>query len=192
MRPCHSTARIKRSAARGAALGLVLLVSAACTMNGASTPFGGIGFREARYQEISALREFRACRDEAMELDTQARSSGSPGRYLASANLFEKCESELGPETSGLATDERMRAYGLSIQNYIKAGEVAKARENLERYRAAFPKNDLYYTDGSSFIATMEVLLGQVEPWELGEYAALNVSQALKSEMRRVRYWKHK
>ena len=35
-------------------------------------------------------------------------------------------------------------------------------------------------------------LLGQAEPWTFGEFAALNVNPSLKSEMRRMRYWKRK
>jgi len=83
-----------------------------------------------------------------------------------------------------------MRAYALSIQNYIKGGETAKAAKNLERFRKAYPNQDLYLKGDVSFIETMQVLLGQRETWEYGRFATLNVSDELKSEMRRVRYWK--
>jgi hypothetical protein len=36
----------------------------------------------------------------------------------------------------------------------------------------------------------MQVLLGQRETTEYGQFSALNISGSLKSEMRRVRYWK--
>lgn len=191
MTPSHRMIRSVRRPLKGLALGAALFGVAACTTSG-TQPFEGIGFREARFEEVSAMRDYRKCRDQALELDRQARTSGSTGQYLTSAQILEKCEAELGPNGNGIAVEERMRAYALSVQNNIKGGDVEQAQKNLQRFKAAFPKNDLYYSDGSSFIATMETLLGQVEPWRYDEYAALNVNGAFKSEMRRIQYWKRK
>ena len=83
-----------------------------------------------------------------------------------------------------------MRAYGLTIQNYLKGGDAVAARRNLDRFRQAFPDSDLYYADGSSYIATMEVLLDQRDTKEFGQFAVLNVSGSLKDEMRRMHHWK--
>jgi len=175
----------------------LIIAAAAVTTLGACTLYGpppsdgsGIGFREARFNEIAAMREYRACRDEALDLDRQARATGNAGRYLASARLIEKCESTVGPDVNGIAEDERVRAYALSIQNYIRGGDLESARNNLQTFQAAFPGKDLYYTDGSSFIDTTRVLLGQVESHDLGPYSTLNVNDDLKTEMRRVAYWR--
>ncbi|HIJ44101.1 MAG: hypothetical protein V1253_00855 [Alphaproteobacteria bacterium] len=175
---------------RGIALSAALLTVSACNLNTQTNAMEGIGFREARFQEISAMREYRQCRDDGVELDTKARSSGSAGQYLASARLLEKCETELGQEAANLAVDERMRAYALGIQNYIKGGNLETAARNLERFKKAFTGKDLYFTSGASFIETMESILGQKRPHEFGDLAALNVSYELKNEMRRIRYWK--
>jgi hypothetical protein len=139
---------------------------------------------------MTAIREYRSCRDEALKLDTQARQSGNIGRYLASAGLLEKCETELGSGGADVAVDERTRAYALSIQNYLKGGDVTKASANLEEFKQAFPGKDLYYADGSSFIETMEVLLAKKEVES--RYAWLNVSENLKKEMRRKSHWTRK
>ncbi len=163
----------------------------ACSMTPSLPDFDSITFREERYQDLSAMRGFQSCRDEAVDLDTQARTSGDPARYLASARLLERCGSDLGPDASTVSDDERMRAYALTVQNYLKGGDAGSARRNLERFKQAFPDRDLYYPDGSSFRETMEVLLGQRDPTDFGQYATLNVSSALKDEMRRVEYWKH-
>lgn len=178
------------AAVKGLAAGLSLVVLGACSMSQPEFPVEGIDFREARFDEVSAMRDFRGCRDEALALDEQARTSGDTARYLASARLLERCESELGPEVAGVSKEERMRAYGLTIQNYIKGGDSASARANLDRFKQAFPNKDLYYPDGSSFRETMEVLLGQRDTLEFGQFATLNVSGELKDEMRRVDYWK--
>lgn len=166
------------------------LAASACTLTAEGTPAEGIGFREARFAEISAIRDWRACRDEALDLDRQARKEAAPARYLASAKLLEKCEADLGGEAAKVALDERMRAYALSVQNNLKGGDVPRARENLARFRQAFPDSDLYYADGSSFIDTMEILLGLKDRSALAQFAVLNVGDELKAELRRAHYWK--
>ena len=94
-----------KQTARAASLALALGVLGGCVMNGASTggPDSGIGFREARFAEIAAMREYRSCRDEALALDRQARKSGSAAQYLRSAKLIASCDSALGPEMAGIA-----------------------------------------------------------------------------------------
>lgn len=171
--------------------GAVLLSAAACnTLYDRSQPSAeGIGYRDARYQEVAAMREFRDCRDQAVALDDQARQSHSAGQYLASARLLDKCEADLGPEVAGIASEERMRAYGLSIQNYVKGGDMVSARANYESFQQAFPDQDLYYPDGTSFLETMGSLLGRQKETGFGQFSTLNVNRELKDEMRRVTYW---
>ena len=170
------------------ALGMALL-AAACNPVTTAQQHEGIGFRQARYAEISAMRGYRQCRDDALALDGQARAEGSPARYLASARLLDKCEAEVGPEAAGVAVDERMRAYAVGIQNHFKGGDVARARSNLETFKATFGGADLYFADGSSFVESMETLLGLRDRKAVGQFSVANVSADLKSELRRVRYW---
>jgi hypothetical protein len=183
---------VRRIALKGVALTAALLTLSACNLNPQTNPMDGIGFREARFQEISDMREYRQCRDEGVELDAKARSSGSAGQYLASAKLLEKCETEVGQDAASLAVDERMRAYALGIQNYIKGGDLETASRNLARFKEAFAGKDLYFTSGASFTETMESILGQKRPGVIADLASLNVNNELKSEMRRMRYWKRK
>lgn len=189
-KPSPMKAGLKRLG-RAAAGGAVLLSVAACnTLYDRDQPAAeGIGYRDARYQEIAAMREFRDCRDQAIELDEQARASHSAGQYLASARLLEKCEASLGPEARDIAVEERMRAYGLGIQNYIKGGDMVSAQANFEAFQQAFPNRDLYYPDGTSFLETMSTLLGRQERTDYGRFSTLNVNRELKDEMRRVTYW---
>jgi hypothetical protein len=190
MKTIVSKSAVRRLAPRGVALTAAMLALAACNLNGQVNPMEGIGFRDARFEEISAAREYRSCIGDAIELDEQARASGNTGRYLASAQLLEKCEAQMGPEMSGVNEDERIRAYALSVQNYLKGGDIEHAANNFEKYQEAFPGKDLYFADGSSFIQTMKLLLGQKAAPSYGQFAALNVNDELKAEMRRVRYWK--
>jgi hypothetical protein len=188
MKKYFDTKFTKALAQRVGAFTTVLLVSA-CAMN-SPDPFEGIGFREQRSKALDAMREYRNCRDDAMEMDVQARKSGDAGRYIASARLLEKCESSLSREAAEVGLDERVRFYALSIQNYLKGGDVESARANLEKLKKAFPDTDLYYPDGSSFIETIDVLLGQKDVREYGRLATLNVNSSIKDEVRRSRHWK--
>ena len=191
MAKTHSNATVRARLAAVPALLLATLAVTACSTQPKLPDFGSIDFRETRYQDVAALRDFRDCRDQAVELDSQARASGDPARYLSSAELLERCERDLGPDASVVPEDERMRAHGLGIQNFIKGGDAGAARRRLERFKELYPGRDLYYADGSSFRTTMEVLLGHHEERDFGRYSMLNVSTALKGEMRRIQYWKH-
>lgn len=191
MAKTHSNATVRARLAAVPALLLAMLAVTACSTQPKLPDFGSIDFRETRYQDVAALRDFRDCRDQAVELDSQARASGDPARYLSSAELLERCDHDLGPDVAVVPEDERMRAHGLGIQNYIKGGDAGAARHRLERFKQLYPGKDLYYADGSSFRTTMEVLLGHHEERDFGRYSMLNVSTALKGEMRRIQYWKH-
>lgn len=185
-------ASVLRRAAHGAALATAIGFLGACTtsyMGGSAAE--GIGFREARNAELASIQNYRACRDEAVTLSVQAREAASPARYLASAHVLEGCEADLGTAAAQIAQEERMRAYALGIQNYLKGGDLSAARTNLESFQSAFPGQDLYLADGSSFIATMEVLLGIRDRANLAEITVANVSEPLKGEIRRARYWTH-
>ena len=144
---------------------------------------------EARFAEISAMRDYRQCQEEGLTLDRQARTDRSGARYLAAARMLEGCEARVGPEGAHLARDERMRSYALSVQDYFKGGNVAKARANLLTFKKSFSGSDLYYADGSSFVETMEILLGLRDRMAVGEFSVANVSGELKAELRRARYW---
>lgn len=149
----------------------------------------GIGFREARFNEMSAVRDWQSCRDEAMGLDRQAHDEASSARYLAAAALLEKCESGVSGDAK-VSADERVRSYALAVQDYIKGGDIPKARETLSKLKAAFPGSDLYYANGASFISTMEFLVGERDRTAVGVLDITNVDDDFKSEMRRAQYWK--
>lgn len=149
----------------------------------------GIGFREARFREIEAMRDWRACRDEGQTLDRQARSSGEPSRYLATAAALERCEADLGAEGAGIAVEERMRAYGLTIQARLKGGDLSGVRTGLDRFREAFPDRDLIFDDGTSFLQTMETLLAAGGEHPRRPRRSANVSSALGDEIARVIRW---
>jgi len=187
-----ATTRTRGRFAAAAGLAVAVLALGACNMNGTANPLDTAGFREARYQEIEKIRAFRACRDEALDLDAQARTRASAGAYLTSAQVLERCEADLGEAAGSVGHDERMRLQALAVVNYIRGGNIDAARRGFDAFRAKFPDNDLYFADGASFTATVEVLLGRAEPISFGTFAALNVNDDVQSEMRRLHHWKNK
>ncbi|MEG3638243.1 hypothetical protein [Magnetococcus sp. PR-3] len=178
--------------------GRVVLLLALAGLSGCATPSmpmgtlaptEGLGFRESRFAALEALQKYRQCKQEAMTLDRAARSSGEAARYLASARLFEQCETRLPPGSAEIATEERMRAYAVGILNYVKAGDLEKAHVNLDKFRRTFKDKDLYLKGGSSFVDSMEILLRRTDPDQFPRYSLLNVDASLKDEMRRLNHW---
>ena len=169
--------------------GLMFALAGCQTNGGSGFAKEGIGYREARFAEITALRGYRSCAEEAQALGVKSRETRSPSRYLASAKLIERCETELGSDGAGLAPEERMRKYALAIHNYVRGGDLKRAHETFERFQTAFPNQDLYYADGSSFVDTTRALLGQASDQEIARFSMLNINRALKAELRRISYW---
>ncbi len=173
---------------------ITILIFAVLSISGCETVSGnssaGIGFREARFAEMAAMRDYRSCRDQALVFDTKARTTGSKARYLASARFLEKCEKQIGREIGGVDNQERMQAYALSIQNYFKGGDLQQARTKYKTFKKAFPDQDLYYPNGSSFSETLEILLGLKDEHQIGNLSTANISMAIKADLRRARYWK--
>ena len=60
----------------------------------------------------------------------------------------------------------------------------------LDKLKATFPRTDLYYANGASFIDTMEFLTGQRDRTAVGAIGVANVDDEFKAELRRAQYWK--
>ena len=152
----------------------------------------GIGFRQARFQEIQTMSDYRACVDDALRAAEQAKTSGQVGGHRASAKIFERCEADLGSGGIQLAREERMRNYALGILNYLKAGDVKKVQANVEIFKKVFDGYDLYLPNGASFIDTLTFLTAKHDDAPSPQVMALmNVSPKLRAEIQRVQYWKH-
>jgi hypothetical protein len=195
LRPHHTPSKPLRSGRRSktvlALLGATMALSA-CTTNllSQSASREGIDYRASRNTEIMAAREWRDCRDRAMALDSQARTSASAAKYAASARALQKCEAGL-QDVAVIDERDRMQANALAVQNHLKSGDVVAARKALDGFKSAFAGRDLFYPDGSSFVSTMDVLVSLKPKHAVGNWSVANVSDAVKAEIRRINYWKH-
>ena len=186
------TATQQRIGLRASTVGLTLMALTACNMNGTTNPGADLEFRQERFDEVMRIESFQACKSEALGLDQQARSRDSAGAYLTSAKVMEKCETELAGSTRGIPEDDRMRLSALSTVNYLKGGDAEQARRSLDTFKANFPGQDLYFSDGASFIETAELLMGRYQVVGFGEFTMMNVNTDVKNEMRRLTHWTKK
>ena len=81
-----------------------------------------------------------------------------------------------------------MQNYALSIQNYLKAGNLKLASNNLGKFKNKFSK-DLIYSDGSSFIENMDTVLDFSNEKNGLDIAIKNSNKKIKSELKRAWYW---
>ena len=177
---------------KSAVLGGALLALTACNMNQTANPLPDTSFREARFEQMQKLTEFQGCRDQGLQLDSQARARGAAPAFLTSAQVLDKCVTSLGSAAKAVPANERMRLQALSVVNYFKGGDIEMARRQFDRFKTTWPEHDLYFSGGTSFIATAEALLGRTEPKTFGQFMALNGTDDVKSEMRRLNHWKNK
>ena len=84
-----------------------------------------------------------------------------------------------------------MKNFALTIQNYIKAGNLIQASINFNEFKNIFNK-DLIYQDGSSFIENIKTLLAHNNQNVSLEFALVNNSKIVKSELKRINYWSKK
>jgi len=83
-----------------------------------------------------------------------------------------------------------MQIHALAIVNLLKSGELNQAQYELSRFIKKHPYADLMLADGSSFVDSMNLLLGEVPLKLAAKNSLLNAHVALKSELRRQQYWK--
>lgn len=134
---------------------------------------------------MAAYADFNGCKEEGLALDASAREQGSPAQYLAAANTLDQCLQEADGYRDVIPQHERMQVHALTVLDYIKGGDAAKARLQLRAFTLAYPNKDLFFDDYTSFVDSMSVLLAE----DTGHDGTPNINKNLKSEMNRNRYW---
>ena len=154
------------------------------TMSGSAA---AVDYRYERFADIQVKANYDACRKTAFALDKAAGADAS--RFLASANKFESCELMLGDSGSIIDQEMRLKAIAMGVQNFIKGGDLAKARTMLEQFERVADGTDLLYADSTSFFASMHVLLNAPHNKNALQLASQNARSEIKDEIRRAWYW---
>jgi hypothetical protein len=143
--------------------------------------------REAREVSVEYFAEYQACKEQALSLDASAREQKSPAQYATAARILDRCAAE-GEQAGSVPSEELMQLRALSVLTYIKAGEIETAKDQFLVFRNRYAGHDLYFSDNTSYIDTIDVLLwtGVTKP---SEASVLNARSEVLSEERRRRYW---
>ena len=140
--------------------------------------------------QAKLTRDYQKCIDDGRKLDILAfqDSTNSKSLYHKSAKILTKCHSIIINNKHFVTQENEMKNFALGIQNFVKSGNLIKAKENLKIFKNTFDK-DLMYPDGSSFISNMELLVNYKD--QKGElYLAMtNANKKLKNELKRSWYW---
>lgn len=169
---------------------LVLLIPtalSACQPLTLSNSSSAVDYRYERFQDIQLKADYDDCRKTAFTLDKGAGADSS--RLLASAEKFESCELMLGKSGKVIDRDMRLKGIAMGVQNYIKGGNLSKARTMLDQFEHIAEGDDLLYPDSTSFVASMRVLLNANGEKSAIRLATFNAKSELKDEIRRAWYW---
>ena len=152
-----------------------------------------IANRVAYINQANLTRNYQKCIDDGRKLDVLASQdlTNSKSLYHKSAQILSKCHSIIINNKHFVTKENEMKNFALGIQNFVKSGNLNKARENLKLFKNTFDK-DLMYSDGSSFISNMDLLVNYKEPKGELNLAMINANKKLKNELKRSWYWSKK
>ena len=160
------------------------------TMQMSKSKNAAIENRVASINQANLTRNYQKCIDDGRKLDVLASQDATNGKslYHKSAQILTKCHSIINNKSHFVTQENEMKNFALGIQNFVKSGNLNKAKENLKIFKNIFDK-DLMYPDGSSFISNMELLVNYKD--QKGElYLAMtNANKKLKNELKRSWYW---
>lgn len=141
----------------------------------------------------SSLRSYDKCIEDGKSFDNLAstKNEGADSLYNKSAKILNDCDFLIQDNPYMVNETERMKNAALSIQNYIKAGNLVQASLNFKKFQNTFNK-DLIYRDGSSFTENVESILSHKDQNVSGTFALINNSKIIRSELKRINYWSKK
>ena len=141
----------------------------------------------------STLRSYNQCIDDGKSFDSLAatKNEEAASLYNKSAKILHDCDFIIRNNLYMVEENERMKNSALSIQNYIKAGNLIQASLNFKDFQNNFDK-DLTYRDGSSFVENIQTILTHNSPNKSVTFALVNNSRSIRKELKRINYWSKK
>ena len=138
----------------------------------------------------NTLRTYNKCIDDGKSFDILAASKKeeADSLYNKSAKILNDCDALIQNNIYIVNETQRMKVAALSIQNYIKAGNIVQASMNFQKFQNTF-STDLIYKNGSSFIENVESILAHNDTNTSGKFALINNSKVIRSELNRINYW---
>ncbi|MDN4501395.1 hypothetical protein QX776_03240 [Alteromonadaceae bacterium BrNp21-10] len=127
------------------------------------------------------------CEVDALAMAEHASSTASSSQFLSSANQLQQCADSYTRGQNN-KSEEAMRLMAASTFNYIKGGDVQRAKQQLNTFTSQFPRQDLYFSDYTSFLDTATALLDS-SSLTFDEFSKLNINPRLRGEIKRKQYW---
>ena len=143
--------------------------------------------------QASLTRDYQKCVEDGKKIDHLASLDmvNSKSLFYKSANILTKCEEMITNNNHLVSEENQMKNFALSIQNFLKSGNISQARLKLKVFKNKFNK-DLMYPDGSDFISNIEILVNYQEPKKELNLAMVNANKKIKNELKRAWYWSKK
>ena len=138
----------------------------------------------------ASLRSYDECIIEGKKFDSLAaiNKDKALSLYDKSAKILTDCDYLIQNHTFLINENDRMKNIALSIQNFLKAGNLNNALKNLKEFDNIFDK-DLIYADGSSFVENIKSLLNHNNNKKSFDLELINNSKIIKTELKRIKHW---
>jgi hypothetical protein len=131
--------------------------------------------------------EFNQCQTHVLDMDTSAKKNQSLAQYLTAATAGTSCLQAVIPGNPLVSTEQKMQLHAMTVLDFVKGGDIGKARSGLGRFEVAYSGKDLFFTDNTSFIDTFSLLLHEKDIKHNGVH--LNVNKHLVNELKRKQTW---
>jgi hypothetical protein len=145
-------------------------------------------FGSQSYLAAQSQLAFDECHGGAMTRSRLAATESTAALYYSAATAMNNCLTDV-TDNDVLDSPMAMQAQALATMDFIKAGDLDAARATLAEFEHRYPDLDLYFADGSSYVESVRLLLGEYVQRDVAPGSLLNVGKKLKSELRRVDYW---
>ena len=136
--------------------------------------------------DLSSSNAFDEC---LASLAEPLANANNPATYHLGAKYALACLDTAPVMTNRIVQVSVMQVHALAIAQFLKAGDISAATQQLRAFKSRFPNQDLLLEGGASFIHTVELAIGLVPKEQSASNSLLNASSSLKSELRRQQYW---
>lgn len=156
------------------ALAGVVVLSTGCALNASKTVVD------------TGPSDFELC---SIAVTSVSAKANNPATHNLAAKQALSCLEDARHSAETLNDAQLMQVHALAIADFLKAGEISRAKEELTQFKDDYPRRDLYLENGASLIDTFDLVLGNASPDQASKDSLLNAHPVLKGEIRRQQHW---
>ena len=97
----------------------------------------------ASLKQAAITRDYQKCVEDGKKIDYLASQDivNSKSLFYKSANILNKCEEIISNNNHLVNEEKRMKNFALSVQNFLKSGNISQARLKLKTFKNKFNKD---------------------------------------------------